>query len=566
VITISQNPFRILGLPVTATEKDVAKRISDLEMFCELGKAKEYDTDFSFLGPLERSSESVRDAARSIERPENRFYHALFWFWGFNTVDELALEVLKDGNIEKAVELLSQSAGDDAITAKNFSSHKNLAILYIALAGSNGSYDREQLTCGLWHAALCLGNGLLAQEAERLSTVAFNVDSEKVTHSFINDVCQSVKPYLGKEGGISIKEFVSEFSCFGSSTHAYVTTIFTGASTQRIETHIEKSKESRGGDASCAYACGCDLIAVTEEDLKHLQAIIEQGEIEYQLIADKLANEIFRCAVVYFNNDGGDVTVDLYDAVAYLNECALLVVVGDQTKERIEEGVETIRPMQEEAKKREQLEGPLSLITELIERKQLDTLASASVLISGSMEPLKKLRAALGSTDPLYLSVSSGVVVSAMNVIIEVVNSAQKNTTSTSGVAALSYTIDKASALVGKISAFEMDTDARSYVAKNKQVLSGLTTRLASLPASKPSVGCYIATAVYGSYDHPQVMHLREFRDQTLVRSCLGRAFIRTYYKYSPAWARRVGASSNLTRFVRRILDRFILTISRGQS
>lgn len=33
-----------------------------------------------------------------------------------------------------------------------------------------------------------------------------------------------------------------------------------------------------------------------------------------------------------------------------------------------------------------------------------------------------------------------------------------------------------------------------------------------------PSGGCYIATMVYGNYDHPQVMVLRDFRDSYLAK------------------------------------------------
>ena len=38
--------------------------------------------------------------------------------------------------------------------------------------------------------------------------------------------------------------------------------------------------------------------------------------------------------------------------------------------------------------------------------------------------------------------------------------------------------------------------------------------------------GCYVATAVYGSYDCPQVWTLRRFRDDTLAETWYGRAFI----------------------------------------
>ena len=39
---------------------------------------------------------------------------------------------------------------------------------------------------------------------------------------------------------------------------------------------------------------------------------------------------------------------------------------------------------------------------------------------------------------------------------------------------------------------------------------------------------------VYGSYDAPEVLKLRNFRDNVLLNSKFGNLFVKTYYKYSP--------------------------------
>lgn len=55
--------------------------------------------------------------------------------------------------------------------------------------------------------------------------------------------------------------------------------------------------------------------------------------------------------------------------------------------------------------------------------------------------------------------------------------------------------------------------------------------------------GCYIATACYGSESHPDVLLLRRFRDDRLMRSAPGRWFVRLYYVLSPSIALRIGCS-----------------------
>lgn len=80
----------------------------------------------------------------------------------------------------------------------------------------------------------------------------------------------------------------------------------------------------------------------------------------------------------------------------------------------------------------------------------------------------------------------------------------------------------------------------------------------------RPNIGgCYVATAVYGSYDCPEVWTLRRFRDDTLDRTWYGRAFIHTYYAVSPTLVRWFGACSWFQRLFRAPLDRLVARLHR---
>ena len=72
------------------------------------------------------------------------------------------------------------------------------------------------------------------------------------------------------------------------------------------------------------------------------------------------------------------------------------------------------------------------------------------------------------------------------------------------------------------------------------------------------SGGCYIATAVYGSYDCPQVWTLRRYRDFSLAKTLYGRVFIRTYYAISPSLVRWFGDSYLFNKIWKKKLDNMI--------
>ena len=79
-------------------------------------------------------------------------------------------------------------------------------------------------------------------------------------------------------------------------------------------------------------------------------------------------------------------------------------------------------------------------------------------------------------------------------------------------------------------------------------------------PAQKG--GCYIATAVYGSYDCPQVWTLRRYRDFSLSRTAPGRLFVKLYYAASPALVKLFGKQRWFRSLWKKFLDRKVARLN----
>lgn len=124
----------------------------------------------------------------------------------------------------------------------------------------------------------------------------------------------------------------------------------------------------------------------------------------------------------------------------------------------------------------------------------------------------------------------------------------------------------------GEINAFYQTCGVFTSAAEVIQVMNELETQCrqkysnVSIRFDKPTGsgghstngGCYIATAVYGSYDCPEVWTLRRFRDNILSQHLGGKIFIKIYYKTSPWMVRHFGKTILFDKLFRNMLDSFV--------
>ena len=74
--------------------------------------------------------------------------------------------------------------------------------------------------------------------------------------------------------------------------------------------------------------------------------------------------------------------------------------------------------------------------------------------------------------------------------------------------------------------------------------------------------GCYIATMAYGDYDHPQVIELRKYRDQVLLKNYFGKLFVKIYYTVSPHLVKKLKNQNKINKLITSLLDKLIEKIN----
>lgn len=88
------------------------------------------------------------------------------------------------------------------------------------------------------------------------------------------------------------------------------------------------------------------------------------------------------------------------------------------------------------------------------------------------------------------------------------------------------------------------------------------STSTSTSTTSSSGGGCYVATAVYGSYDCPEVWTLRRFRDNILAKSFLGRLFIYLYYAVSPTIVKWFGETQWFKNMWKAPLDKMVAELN----
>ena len=579
---IFQNPFRVLGLSVDATDREIVKQIDDLSIYTDMGKLIEYDSDNFFPVKPVRTPESIQEAKQRLDQPSSKLFYALFWFWenSNNTVDGMAFDELKNGNYERAIEFWERETGE-SINSQNKSNYKNLSIAQLGLSVKDKKLQKNYFFNGLSSSGEFLSNGYFEEFSKEILGMRHSVDLSKISNQYIDECITMAKPHIGKrksEFRITKKELLDNFP---DSLYDDIIQKLIGINIHNIENEIQISKQKRTDDVSTANKTGKELYKNTEDDIEQLLSVLSKTNLNYQLIADELSEEILQCSIDYFNEyynsetDAGD------DALKLIN-LAKKIAVGDKLKDRISDNIPNIKEYVDEKPERERLKPVQSDINFIYDRikkigspgKMADAPIFATDLVNDCKPKLNSIKDFLGGTDVKFLKISDAVVGNALGLCLDLANKgmdAFKDKSASEQQTMARFIIENIEPVFRLTGTLEMSNSQRqSYFQFCTSLgISPTGPRVPIAPVSTSSSssggGCYIATMVYGSYEAPEVKVLRKFRDKVLSQSLLGLLFIKAYYKFSPTVVEQTKNIKFLHSLFRSILDYIIKLLVRSK-
>lgn len=560
---IKQNPYRVLGVLGNSSERELQKQIGIIKRFAEIGKTKSFDYDFEFIGGLSRSIDDIHRAASKIEQANKKLLYSLFWFVNNNQFDEIAFNNLKDNNTEKAIDVWDKTLKGE-ISSKNFSSYHNLSTLYIASSTINGQLQLQTLQKGIELKRRLIHSDSLMSFSTLVTGNSFAIDSTETSKLFVDEIVEIATPYINNTDGVLTNNLISLFDAFPNTIQKYISNKFTEVPLSNIDNLIEKTAAKRNEVPSRADEYGSDLYKTTKNDAILLKKLLGKDDVQFQMIVNKLANELLQCSIDYFIEWRDSDDVDPGEAATKIVKYAKSIGSTGQIKNRIKENSEALQEWANDKPNREKqknIEEEVAFITRTLQEFQDSQISiSASTDLIASCEPkLTAIKNELGIRDEFYLQISDAIANNALGMLIDISNHThEKVSQKIIELSTFKNTVSSIVSAMDRIAALDMTIDIRNRFDINRKTISELHSQLREHTENSSSGGCYIATMAYGDYNHPQVVILRKYRDGRLSRLMLGRLFVIIYYAISPHLVLILKNQKYLNNAIRCILDRWI--------
>lgn len=395
---IQENPYRLLGVYANSSTKERVANFNRIKAFLKVGREVNFPLDLlHYLPALNRTEDIVKLADANLTLPQDQLAYAQFWFIKETPLDEIAFNHLFAGNMANAMEIWSKK--------DNVSSLQNRFVI--------SAINKD------WKSAI------------RYAEVLYTNFTEEFIAKVVGDVMSVSTPLWQMlidafaEAGVKIQQFAVVVTNVAWKDYIAEKTI--NPLIDAIDKAINLAKSSKGKGPNVRLKAGQRLMKSTTSALFQLNKLLPVSDMRYQTVVDKLATEILQCGIDYYNDSDED---DAPHKAMVLQSYALSIAVGSMVKQRCKENVDILKKTIDELPPLSVMAQYKAIREELRKYNQLpDKICHAISLLNATKPHLNEMKSIIGSSNSVYIKLSTQVVGNALHNVIEEVNDVQKDET-----------------------------------------------------------------------------------------------------------------------------------------
>lgn len=355
------NAFRMLGLPVNASPKEVSSHIRNLDLIEKYGDIEQHEG--SFLTPsTARDRDARREAQQRLLDPELRFIDEFFWFWPLSLdstqENDETLAAIKQRDLSRALSIWEhhETHGSEA----NVSIH-NLAVFYHAMAldiehtegeAKGISEQHVEQKRSYWQQAFSKWKKLLSEESfwKRVRERIRELDDPRLTTDTANRIREglpkallSINAMLAVEASetndpkdMAFHLAMIQQSGFDSAIAQEAMQRAVVPIRYRLKAMCLHCVEEISNAPESGNNLASNLIKNTAPLLKSVDSLLAKGDSTRESLHDEVASQVRSC-LISFGNETGD-----WRAVSETAKQSLSIAESPSLRQKIKDDLETI--------------------------------------------------------------------------------------------------------------------------------------------------------------------------------------------------------------------------------
>lgn len=387
----------------------------------------------------------MEEADSQIKLPKEQIRYAQFWFINMTKLDEIAFNNLISGQINKAEEIWQKK--------ENVSSLQNRIVCALMFRGYASALSLAELLYG--------NEKYVRKFVDAVVGTGVKPDSQALVSSFLEILCQE----------FGVNQVFSHIT--NSAWKKQISQNVVASLVDKIQRAIEIAKNTKHKDSLSRLKAGQVLRKNTKNELVQLEGFLSRKEVQYQVLVDKLANEILNCVVDYFNSseeeddDEEDCNEDAIALANYALSIAVSELVRDRCKENLDIIKNSVRAITKELKR----------VKENIIKLRMDnslSIGGIKQIVTRSIPDILVIKNKFGVNSDVYISISSMLVAGTVNAVVRIVNALGNS----DDIYKIHTTVASAISLLNTIGRIKMDAKTRKYFNENNSTLQKIDSAI----------------------------------------------------------------------------------------